>query len=205
MQKLLIATFNKGKIEDYKAFFKDLPLELIELKDLGIVKDFEEKYETFEENARGKAEFYAKLSGLPTLSDDSGIEIPFYNMEPGVHTKRWNGKDNNEDNYQQFILSKIKAIPKHQRHAQLRAVLALSIHGKVHLAEGVIKGLLTEKPYTKSITHDYPWDRVFIIPELQKYYEELTDEENYQFNHRRIALEKLKPILIQQLSLDKRA
>jgi XTP/dITP diphosphohydrolase len=195
MNKLLIATFNSGKMEDYKSFMKDLDLELLTLKDLGITEDFEEIYATFEENARGKAEFYSTLSGLPTLADDSGVEIPFYNMEPGVHTKRWDGVGKNDEHYLNFIREKIKAIPQDQRVGQLRAVLALSIGDKTHMSEGIIKGNLTDKVYSQSDTQGYPWDRVFIIPELNKYYEELTEEENYKYNHRRLGLEDLLPLM----------
>lgn len=196
MRKLLIATFNKGKLEDYKSFLKDLPLELLTLQDLGINEDFDEIYEAFEENAKAKAEFYAHLSGLPTLADDSGVEIPFYDMAPGVHTKRWDGVGKNDEHYQKFILEKIKTIQEDQRQAQLRAVLALCIDGKTHLAEGVIKGYLTDKVYTHSDTHGYPWDRVFIIPEINKYYEELNPLENFKYNHRRLALEKLRSKIV---------
>lgn len=195
MKKLLIATFNKGKLGDYKSFLKDLPLELLTLSDLGITEDFDEIYKTFEENARGKAEHYSRLSGLPTLADDSGIEIPFYDMKPGVHTKRWRQVEKSNMDPEEFRLYKIRKIPKDQRHAQLRAVLALSINGETHMSEGVIKGNLTEKVYTNSETTGYPWDRVFIIPEVNKYYEELTEDENHKYNHRRLALEKLKPLL----------
>lgn len=178
-------------MEDYKSFLKDLDLELVTLKDLGITEDFEEICDTFEENARGKAEFYSKLSGLPTLADDSGVEIPFYDMAPGVRTKRWDGIGKNDDHYLKFILEKIKAIPQEQRVGQLRAVLALTIDGKTYMSEGVIKGNLTDKAYQESTTYGYPWDRVFIIPELNKYYEELTGDENYKYNHRRLGIEDL--------------
>lgn len=195
MNKLLIATFNKGKVQDYKSFLKDLPIELFTLQGLGITEDFDEIYDTFEENAKAKAEFYSGLSGLPTLADDSGVEIPFYNMEPGSHTKRWDGIGKNDDYYLRFILDKINAIPEDQKKGQLRAVLALTIEGETHLAEGIIKGDLTTEVYKNSATHGYPWDSVFIIPALNKYYEELTDEENYTYNHRRLALDKLKLFL----------
>lgn len=194
MDKLLIATFNKGKLQDYESFLSGFPLEVVTLPDVGIVQEFDEIHKTFEENARGKAEFYANLSGLPTLADDSGIEIPFYNMQPGINTKNWDGIGKNDKHYQQFILEKIKVIPDDQRQAQLRAVLALAMDGQVHMSEGVIKGVLTDKIYPHSNTHGYPWDRVFIIPELNKYYEELTLGENFKYNHRRLALEKLKPL-----------
>ena len=195
MRKLLIATFNKGKLRDYKSFLKDLPLDLLTLGDVGIATEFEEIHETFEENARGKAEYYHKLSGLPTLADDSGIEIPFYNMGPGVHTKNWNGEDNDHDRYTTFIVEKIKAIPSNKRHAQLRAVLAVCIEGKTYIADEKIVGKLTEVVYPHSKTEDYPWDSVFIVSGIKKYYEELNEEENYKHNHRRLALEKLKYLL----------
>lgn len=195
MNKLLIATLNQGKLEDYKNFLSDLPLELVTLSDLKITQDYDEIHNKFEENARGKAEFYGSISGLTTLADDSGIEIPYYNMEPGVHTRRWDGVGKNDEDYINFIVEKIRAIPMDQRQAQLRAVLALNIDGATHLAEGKIEGILTEKVYSGSDTHGYPWDRVFIIPTINKYYEELTPEENYKYNHRRIAIEKLKQFL----------
>jgi XTP/dITP diphosphohydrolase len=195
MQKLLIATFNKGKLEDYKSFLKDLPVKLVTLSNVGISEEFDEIFETFEENAKGKAEYYHQLSNLPTLADDSGIEIPFYDMKPGVYTKNWAEVEVGDVDHHQFRIDKIKAIPFDQRHAQLRAVLALCIDGKTHLAEGVIKGILTDKVYENSSTQGYPWDRVFIIPELNKYYEELSQEENYKYNHRRLALEKLRQFL----------
>ena len=190
--KLLIATFNKGKLEDYKDFLKDAAIEIVSLKDAGVTKDFNEIFNTMEANAKGKAEFYNKASGLPTLADDSGIEIPFYNMQPGVHTKRWGGHSSDSDEYRKFILEKVKAIPEHERQAQLRAVLAFADGHETILEEGIIKGDLSDKPYTTSRTQGYPWDQLFIIPEIHKYYEELTPEENHKHNHRKLAFDKLK-------------
>jgi len=193
--KLLIATFNKGKFEDYRDFCKDLPIELVGLADVGIKEDFDEIYDTFEENSKGKAEFYAKLSGLPTIADDSGIEIPFYHMEPGVKTKRWGG-NLTDDEYFAFILDKIKKIPESKRQAQMRAVLTLCINGTCYQEEGKILGKLTDKVYEHSTTHGYPWDKVFILDDNGKYYEDLNEEENRRFNHRGIAFGRLKKYLL---------
>ena len=192
--KLLIATFNKGKLGDYQEFCKGLPLEAIGLDDMGIKEEFDEIYGTFEENSREKAKFYAKLTDLPTIADDSGIEIPFYHMEPGVNTKRWGGELSDEE-YSAFILNKIKQIPEGQRQAQMRAVLTLCISGNCYQAEGKILGTLTDNMYEHGTTHGYPWDKVFILNDNGKYYEALNDDENYQFNHRRIAFDKLKRYL----------
>lgn len=182
--KLVIATFNKGKLEDYRQFCQGTDINLVSLKDLGITDEFNEIYPTFEENAKAKAEFYQRLSGLPTLADDSGIEIPYLNMEPGVRTKRW--ANNNDIS---FIAEKIKAIPADHRQAQLRVVEAYCDGKQTVLEEGIIKGTLTDKVYAGSLTHGYPWDLVFIVDGLNKYYEEVTDP---KYNHRKWAFDKLK-------------
>lgn len=189
--KLLIATFNKGKLEDYKQICKNLPLEVVGLKDVGIKEDFDEIYGTFEENSLGKAKFYAGMSKLPTIADDSGIEIPFYSMAPGVKTKRWGG-DLSEGEYFALILEKIKQIPESRREAQMRVVMTLCVNGKCYQSEGKIFGVLTDKPYEHRATSGYPWDRVFVLDANGKYYEALNKKENYQFNHRRIAFDRLK-------------
>ncbi|MCL5008748.1 MAG: hypothetical protein M1400_00200 [Patescibacteria group bacterium] len=196
--KLLIATFNQGKLEDYQSFCRNWGLVAVNLKDVGITEEFEETHDTFEANAKAKAEFYGRLSGLPTLADDSGIEIPFYNMEPGVKTKRWAGPGIQGKDYFNFIVEKIKAIPQKQRRGQMRAVLALYINGQAQLAEGKIIGTFTDQVYTASFTPDYPWDSLFILDANGKYYEALTPEENLEYNHRRVAFEQFKPLLIHE-------
>lgn len=190
--KLLIATFNKGKLEDYKDFSEKSGIEIVNLKDAGIKEDFNEIHNTMEENAKGKAEYYNKLTGLPTLADDSGIEIPFYHMQPGVHTKRWGGHSSDSEEYRKFILERVKAIPPDRRQAQLRAVLAFCNGTETVLEEGIIKGELSDQPYTTSRTQGYPWDQLFVIPEIKKFYEELTPEENLKYNHRKLAFDRLK-------------
>ena len=97
-----------------------------------------------------------------------------------------------DEAYDEFILKKIGEIPEGKRQAQMRAVLTFCTGENCRQAEGKILGTLTDKPYPHSATHGYPWDKVFILDGNGKYYEELNDEENYRFNHRRIAFDKLK-------------
>ena len=193
--KLLIATFNRGKLADYRHFCQNLPFEVVGLSEVGIKEEFDEIYDTFEENSKEKSKFYSNLSNLPTIADDSGVEIPYYHMEPGVRTKRWGG-ELDDDAYLAFVLEKIRQIPEGQRQAQMRAVLTLCVQGTCHQAEGKIIGTLTDKVYEKSTTHGYPWDKVFILNTNGKYYEALSDEENIQLNHRRVAFDKLKQYLL---------
>src|SRR5690348_17098200 len=92
MQKLLIATTNKGKVLELGEFLKDLrSLQLVSLKDVGIDADVAEDGTTYDENSRKKALFYSQLSGLPSVADDGGLEIDALGGEPGIKSRRWLG------------------------------------------------------------------------------------------------------------------
>jgi XTP/dITP diphosphohydrolase len=87
MQKLLIATSNSGKVAQYRDYLKGLPLELVSLKDVGLIS-IEETGTTLEQNALLKARTYFEQSGLPCIADDGGFEIDFLNGAPGVYSRR---------------------------------------------------------------------------------------------------------------------
>ncbi|HCM82750.1 MAG: Non-canonical purine NTP pyrophosphatase [Candidatus Gottesmanbacteria bacterium GW2011_GWA2_44_17] len=200
MQKLLIATTNLAKLEEIQDCLSDLPFTCIGLKDIGIAQKVEETGSTFEENAILKAKTYAKLSGLPTLADDGGLEIDALNGEPGVHSHRWIHKDREDEDEEliQHVIERMKRIPKNKRGAQLRVVIALALsHGNVHTSEGVIRGIIAPKPSSYR-RKGFPYRSLLYLPELKKYYnhDELSKEENKAYNHRRKALEKLKPIIL---------
>jgi len=91
VKKLLIATKNQGKVGEFKEFLKDLPFKIVSLKDLKIKEDIDEDGKTYEENSQKKALFFAKLTNLPVISDDGGIEIDALNGAPGVRSRRWLG------------------------------------------------------------------------------------------------------------------
>src|SRR3989344_5774955 len=97
MKKVLVATKNPGKLKEISNFLSDFSIKTVSLKDVGIEDDFEETGKTYTENSRNKAIFYAKKSGLSTISDDGGIEISALGGAPGVHSKRWVGNDSTDE------------------------------------------------------------------------------------------------------------
>lgn len=199
MKKLLIATKNPGKVLEYKVILKDLPVELITLKDLDIKDDVEEDGKTFEENAVKKVKFYAGLAGLPSIAEDSGLEIDYLNGEPGIHTKRWLGRDASEGELISATLDKLKGVPMKERGAQLKVVIALAVkEEEIWTFEGVIRGFIMEKPIAKIIP-GYPFRTLFYLPEINKVLGELTMEEEAEFAHRKKAVEKALPIIKQYL------
>src|SRR5579884_1172046 len=93
MRKLLLATTNLHKLEEYRTIFADIPFQLVSLRDLKLDMDVEETGITFAENAELKALTYARASGLLALADDSGLEIDALGGAPGIYSARFAGRE----------------------------------------------------------------------------------------------------------------
>lgn len=198
MKKLLIATTNPGKFNEFRIILAELApdLQVVSLQDLGIKNKIEETGSTFKENAALKAKFYRDLTGLPTLADDSGLEIDYLNGEPGVLSRRWPGYEATDEELIKITLRKLQGVPKEKRGAQLRAVIAIAAPGKekVDFFEGVLRGFITEK-IAAPIIPGFPFRSILYVPEWGKVLAELTAEEETAISHRKIALKKAKPLL----------
>ena len=163
----------------------------------------EETGKTFEENAILKAKFYAQKSGLPTIADDGGAEIDALHGEPGVKTRRWihKDRDSTDEELIAFTLEKLKSVPLQDRGMQLQAVIALAFPlGKYYTAAAKIRGVIAVKPSPQRHP-GFPFRSLMYIPELGKFYNHdlMSPQENDQYNHRKQALEELKPAIIETL------
>jgi len=204
MKTLLVATTNPGKLAELQEFLSDLPIILVSLKDVGITAHVEETGKTFEENALLKATHYAKDSGLATIADDGGLEIDALDGEPGVNSHRWIHKDREDEDEEliQHALLRLKDVPLEKRGAQLHLVIAFATpDGKTFTSEGAIRGIIPFKdaPYRRK---GFPYRSLLYLPKIKKFYnhDELTEEENAKYNHRKIAVEQLKPIIQKELT-----
>lgn len=203
MKKLLIATTNKGKLKELKGFLSDLPLELVSLSDVGITQDVEENGKTYQENAEKKAKFYAKLSGLPSIADDGGLEIDALEGKPGIHSKRWLGHEATDEELIDYMITVTKDLPAKNRKARFVVVDCLALpNGDTWCETGIVTGIIAEKPSIKPIP-GYPYRSFFYLPEIKKYYQDelLTADEQKQYNHRYKAFKKLKPIMRRVLDI----
>jgi len=197
MRKLLIATTNPGKLREYKEFLSDLSVQLVSLSDLGIIDDIEETGITYKENSQKKALFYAKKSGLPAISDDGGIEISGLHNEPGIKSRRWLGYEATDEDLVKHMMKVSKQLPEDNRKAVFKLVVSLALpNGKVWSRMGEVEGIIAKKPHVR-LLHGYPYRSFFYLPDIQKYYHEseLTKDEMKKYNHRYIAVQKLKPII----------
>lgn len=200
---LLIATTNKGKLAELRTFLTDLPIELVSLSDVGITDDVEETGKTYKENSQKKAIFYAKMSGLPAIADDGGLEISALDGAPGVKSRRWLGKEESDEVLLNHLANVAKDLPYDNRKAWFKTVISLAMpSGKVWSVGGEIEGIIAEKPHVK-ILEGYPYRSYFYLPKIKKYYHEdqLSEIEQKLYNHRYKAIEKIKPILNKVLGI----
>ncbi|MYD52307.1 MAG: XTP/dITP diphosphatase [Dehalococcoidia bacterium] len=181
-QKILIATHNAGKLREFSSMFARTPFELVSLSDLGIDVDVDETGVTYAENATLKAEAYARLSGLPTLADDSGLEVDGLDGEPGVRSARYAGEDATDDDRIAFLLQKLNNIPKEMWTARFRCVIALTRpDAPVELYEGRCEGVITDRPRGAS---GFGYDPLFYIPDMDRTMAELSFDEKNRVSHR---------------------
>ena len=195
--KILIATTNPAKFHELKLFLSDVPHQFVSLKDMGITGAVEETGATFEENAILKAVHYARESGLPAIADDGGFEVDALGGAPGVKSHRWiyGDRENTDDELVAHTMKQMKDVPVSKRGAQLRLVLAFAVPGgKVATSEAFVRGIVAEKP-SNVRTDGFPYRSLLFLPEIGKYYDHtvLTTEETDKLNHRKRAVDLLKP------------
>lgn len=125
--RLLVATRSAHKLRELRELLGPLSTQLVSLDDAGIPGDALEDGETFESNAAKKARFFAASSGLPTLADDSGLEVDALGGGPGVRTRRYAGENATDEENNVKLLRELAGLPPERRTARYRCVLALAL------------------------------------------------------------------------------
>ena len=197
-QKLLIATRNKGKLREYRQILADLPMQITDLETEGIHEEVEETGRTFTENAIRKATAYARLSGLWTWADDSGLEVDALDGQPGVHSARYAGPGASDEERYRLLLQRLADVPPDRRSARFRCVVAIATpDGRVETAEGRCEGEIISTPRG---THGFGYDPVFYLPERGMTMAELPPEEKNRISHRARAAQAARAILERMLA-----
>jgi XTP/dITP diphosphohydrolase len=197
MKKLVIASKNPAKINEFKKFLKGIDLEILSLTDVGVNEDIEETGETYWENSKLKADFYAKLTNLPVISDDAGLEIDALNGEPGVNSRRWLGRHSTDEELINHLLEVSKKLSSNNRKATFRTVITFALpNGKYYQAMGKTRGTIAKNPLAAA-PKGYPFRMFFYLPKIKKFDldGELSKAEEKRYNHRYKALKKLIPVI----------
>ena len=192
-QQLLIATKNMGKVREYRDLLADLPFDILSLADVGIDADVEETGKTFAENAILKARTYARLSGLLTWADDSGLAVDALGGWPGVHSARHAGPDATDADRIAILLQRLSDVPPEDRGAAFHCVVAIATpDGRVWTTDGMCAGVIIDQPAGSG---GFGYDPVFFVPELGRTFAELTSEQKNAISHRGIAARKAADLL----------
>ena len=191
--RLLIATYNPGKLKEYSFIYADLHLRLTSLTNELIETTVEETGSDFQTNAILKARTYVKESGILTLADDSGLEVDALGGAPGVHTARYAGKDASDEDRYRLLLHNLVDIPRGKRSARFRCVIAIvTPEGEVFCTEGTCEGLIASEP---AGTEGFGYDPIFYLPEYDCTMAQLSSDIKNQISHRAQAAQAAIPIL----------
>jgi XTP/dITP diphosphohydrolase len=189
----LIATRNEGKLREYEQLLAGLSMSLTYLNEEGITYDVEETGYTFSQNAIRKAREYARISGLLTLADDSGLEVDALHGEPGVHSARYAGARATDQDRYRLLLERLNEVPWEQRSARFRCVIAVAQPGgETYTSEGVCEGVIAFAPEGE---HGFGYDPIFFLPEYGKTMAQLAPEVKNLISHRARAAQGIAPIL----------
>ena len=194
MNKILLASGNKGKLMEMRALLGSLPINLVTPHDLNIDNlVVEETGETYAENAKLKAFAFAQASNCYTLADDSGLEVDALQGAPGIFSARYSPKPGATDADRRIYLLEQVAGYARPWYAQFCCVIALAApSGEIDLAEGFCHGEIIPEERGSG---GFGYDPIFWLPEYNRTMAELTPEEKNTISHRAKAIQVAKPII----------
>ena len=192
-QKLVLATHNPDKQTEMNAALSDLGLDVISLDQYPGIEYIPENGTTLLENAMIKAHTVHLKTGLPALSDDTGLEVDALHGAPGVYSARFAGEDSTYQDNVRKLLSLMEGVPKLNRTARFRTVIAL-VNGDTELwTEGIIEGLITRE---ERGTGGFGYDSIFKEKDTKKTFSEMSSAEKNKISHRALALQKMRKELL---------
>ena len=193
MDKIVFATTNAGKIKEIKEILADFDVEVVSMNEMNITTDIEENGTTFEENSLIKARAISKLTGLPALADDSGLEVDYLNGEPGIYSARYLGKNTDYDYKNNYIIDKLKDAKDEERSARFVCVISLVLpDGREFVKKGVMEGKIG---YEIKGENGFGYDPIFYLPQYGKTSAEISAEEKNKISHRGKALREMKEVI----------
>lgn len=190
---IIFATSNEGKMKEIREILRDLPFEVISMKEAGISIDIVEDGSTYEENAIIKAKTIMEMTGKLVLADDSGLEVDAMDKAPGIYSARFLGENTSYDIKNNYIIDQLKDITGEARSARFVCAIACAFpNGDIKTTRGIIEGYIGDKI---SGENGFGYDPIFMVPQFGCTTAELAPDMKNQVSHRGLALEKMKEIL----------
>ena len=192
--KAVLASSNRGKLEEIRRLLRDAGVELLPQSDFGIDSP-EETGTTFRDNALIKARHASRVAGLPAIADDSGLAVDALEGRPGVRSARYAGMHASDDDNVDRLLAELEGVPEDRRGARFRCV-AVFVNSPEDPAPLIGRGewcgrILTERRGSGG----FGYDPVFFVPDRGLTAAELPPEEKNRLSHRGQAFRELKGLL----------
>ncbi|WP_210398274.1 RdgB/HAM1 family non-canonical purine NTP pyrophosphatase [Motiliproteus sediminis] len=190
MHRIVLASGNQGKLRELNRALADLELEVVPQSDYG-VEDAIEDGLSFVENALIKARHASRLTGLPALADDSGLEVDCLDGAPGIYSARYAGEGAGDAANNAKLVAALAGVPDEQRSARFQCLLVLVRHPEDPvplICQGSWEGRILDAPRG---VNGFGYDPLFYIPELGCCSAELTAEQKNRLSHRGQAVAKL--------------
>jgi XTP/dITP diphosphohydrolase len=199
--KLLLATRNKGKIEEFRRILDGIAagkIDLLGLEQFPDLHDVDETGSTFEENALLKAREASYATGIPAIADDSGLCVDFLNGAPGIFSARWAGRHGDDKANTAKVLESLSGVPDEKRSAHFTSVAALVLpDGRSHVEEAHFKGWILHSPIGDL---GFGYDPIFRPEGLQISSAQMSAEEKDAISHRGKSLRAIAPHVINLLN-----
>ena len=195
--KIVLATHNHDKEIELQHSLRGLDVDICSLSEYPDIGEIEETGTTLLENSLLKAHTVHERTGLPTIADDTGLEIDALDGAPGVYSARFAGLNATYEDNVNKLLSVMENVPDDIRSARFRTVISYVDEIQELWTEGLIQGKITETPRGNM---GFGYDPVFYVPHLEKTFAELSINEKNKISHRGIALQKLRKILVNVLN-----
>ncbi len=190
MQKIVLASNNKGKVHEFGEMLSTLNMEVVPQATFNI-EDADETGLTFVENAIIKARHASAIANLPAIADDSGLEVDFLNGAPGIYSARYSGAGATDEKNLLKLLEALKDVPAEKRTARFQCVLVYMRHAEDPtpiICQGSWEGIITTE---KQGENGFGYDPVFHVPTHNCSSAELDSKEKNKLSHRGQALKKL--------------
>ena len=184
--QIVLATHNKGKMSEINNLLSSF-YEVLTLDHFPNIKEIPETGKTLKENAFIKARTVFEMTGLPSLADDTGLEVESLGGDPGVYSARYAGEQASYQDNCEKLLKNMMRVPKEDREAKFRTVIAYKDDNRELSCDGSVKGEIAQSPKG---SFGFGYDSVFYYPPLEKTFAELSEEVKNSISHRGRALRK---------------
>ena len=193
-KKLILATHNKNKKLELVNLFSGLEINILGLDQFPSIGQIDEIGTTLHDNAFIKAHEVHKITGLPTLADDTGLEVDLLNGAPGVYSARYAGINSSyEDNVNKLLLDLSQYGNEIERTARFKTVISFINNGQEFSEIGIVEGYITIK---RTGENGFGYDSIFKPVNSMKTFAQMSEIEKNKISHRRLAFDKIKDQII---------